>query len=472
MTRICAKLRGLITLQIEIGLCVALFFIIFTGFTSASEELMLAQPSTNTNGSSDLAQSFIATGTNISSFSFYIYRVEEPVCSLTARLCLGSYDAATTSTANIRCLGSGQTELRNIYYPNYANATSTYSNFNFSDIIISSGTSYIVSLEDVGDTCGDLSISTDNTDPYPDGRTSSANVDVRFHIYTENTYYDPSVEIIELEDWRGSVSVESEYHLSYNDYNYCTIDFTCRVWANYNREVIGDDFYLTPLTSEGCLTPNNAIDEFQAIDGLLLQDYFNIPATSTIGTQSYCIYHERQGEDDVLYYPVYVVWSYENTILDDLFDDYNCETICNDISTSSDSFWDGARYGIECGFRKIICWALRPTDESIKDFAVSVYSIKHSFPFSIFYQVEKEIKSIDFSQASTTITFNPATFGLPRDEEWNFLSTSTLSKFFGTVIWDDGIYRGLEIFIYLLGLGYIVFRIFKIAKAHNTEEKL
>lgn len=301
--------------------------------------------------------------------------------------------------------------------------------------------------------------------------------DMTFRTFFDNNpKYDPDnpdVEIIELPDWTGTISVESEYELQFNYENYCTIGQTCRIWVNYNREVVGHEIYLIDSTQSGFCDYDldSAVDSFEPIDGILLQDYFNIPATSSAITDYYCIYDQNPDDegigDDVIYQGISLTWQFESTILDDIFEDWDCDTICDDIATGTD--WFNFKYGVECGTRKVLCWGFRPSDESIISFGRSVYTIKNAFPFSVLNQIEDEIKEIDLTKASTTIPFKPATFGLPSNNEYVLASSTTMSKVFGEA-WDDKIYPGMEILVYLLGFLYLVRKIFILSKAKKEIE--
>lgn len=297
---------------------------------------------------------------------------------------------------------------------------------------------------------------------------ASTNISYVDSISYQGYYNEADVEIIELPDWEGTVSVESEHLLQYDRVNYCTIGYSCQIWVNYNSNSVGYTVYLTEDDADR-YDVSGAIDWFEPINQLSMQDYFTVlPAETTHITKEYCVIAvDHPTLTDWSDCNVQVIWNYENTFLDNVFTEYDCDTICDSISTTSDSFWDGARYGIECGFRKVICWSFVPNDDSLVKFAKSVYTLQNAFPFTIYTQVEDTIKGVDLDNASTTLSMNWSTFGLPMDQDIVIASTTQMSGTFGN-LWDK-IYFIMQSSIYISFFFYILFRIMSMAKKRHSE---
>lgn len=91
------------------------------------------------------------------------------------------------------------------------------------------------------------------------------------------------------------------------------------------------------------------------------------------------------------------------------FSDDTYDHICDDVATSSGEFWDDFRFGIECGFRKIVYWVIYPSDKSVNNLSKGYANLKKQFPFSAYFGITDTINE---SIASTTVNSN-GTFNIP-----------------------------------------------------------
>jgi hypothetical protein len=82
--------------------------------------------------------------------------------------------------------------------------------------------------------------------------------------------------------------------------------------------------------------------------------------------------------------------------------DISENAVCAGIATST---WQG---GVECGFKKVLAWAIYPDQQSLGDFAISWSELKHSFPFNAFFDLTDTVKN---AIASTTLA--DATLDVP-----------------------------------------------------------
>jgi len=146
-----------------------------------------------------------------------------------------------------------------------------------------------------------------------------------------------------------------------------------------------------------------------------------------------------------------------------------CDKICDDMATSTDdTFWEGMTYGVQCGFRKLTCWMLKPDSESLTKFAEAKFAIETAFPFSIYYQISNTLQATNI--ASTTgqnLTLNWSTFSLPSNEEMVIASSTMMTDTWGE-IWDR-IYSTIESLLYLSIGGYFLFRLIGLARKNNNQ---
>lgn len=277
-------------------------------------------------------------------------------------------------------------------------------------------------------------------------------------LYIEDTVFDINdVEIIDLPDWNGIITIETEEILQFDSPKYCTIGYTCRLGVGYNPSAVGGTLYLYDYTGQTVLTSQ------ELYDLQLKKDYLNIPTQISIQSINYKVVLETDATTTA--YELEVVWQNEPTFLMDFFAQYNCQTICDDVATSTGIF-DEFRYGVECGSRKVACWALVPATSTVIDFGASVESLKTGFPFSVIRQITGLFDNDSYLTATTTaITLGNIVPGLNPV----IASTTMMSAAYGT-LWDDYIYPLMKYFFYACLVGWLLARFLQITQKSKEQQ--
>jgi hypothetical protein len=81
--------------------------------------------------------------------------------------------------------------------------------------------------------------------------------------------------------------------------------------------------------------------------------------------------------------------------------DYNIESACDDVATSTGSFASDIRYGIECGIRKTLYWTFTPQTETKLKLQDSNESLKKNFPFNLYTDTRKIFSDIKDKTTAT-----------------------------------------------------------------------
>jgi len=261
-------------------------------------------------------------------------------------------------------------------------------------------------------------------------------------------------------------------YIKMNHVHKCFINEPCDWQFTYTNEALEfgtSSFYLIPY-SAGMLpildpadtaTSTVQIDRrgFSRIDHFTVQN--NIPITPT----EYCVYFQQQDgtitSGDRIYCGYFLEFV-EDDFLDDLLAEYNCSTICSDIASSTDwtgGFW----YGLECGARKVGCWALVPSKSSVQKFSNATQQLDSVFPFSLVADVQDIFTGYSTSTMGT-ITLDPM---FPGDQSGVvLLSDTTISSKLGSV-WTT-LYNTMENAMYFLTFCYFVMYFIEIGK--GTED--
>lgn len=137
---------------------------------------------------------------------------------------------------------------------------------------------------------------------------------------------------------------------------------------------------------------------------------------------------------------------------------YNINDACDDVTPSSDSFWDDFRYGLECGARKLFYWILTPKECSIfETFKTSAEKLEDTFPLNAYFDLADTID--DVSIISTT---TDDSLGVPmiRDNGTTtefyilpLISSSTFQNILGT---NYNLYRNSLSYFFWIITGVIV----------------
>lgn len=144
-------------------------------------------------------------------------------------------------------------------------------------------------------------------------------------------------------------------------------------------------------------------------------------------------------------------------------EDYDVDSACDDVATSTGSFLSDVRYGIECSFRKVIYWSFVPKNEKISDFVDSVNLLQKTFPFSLI----SDATDIIFYPVTATSTPAqiPALLSLviPGAEDMYL----DLADFEETTFYENVysvVYGGMEKFLYIITFVFICLLIYYIVK--------
>ena len=117
--------------------------------------------------------------------------------------------------------------------------------------------------------------------------------------------------------------------------------------------------------------------------------------------------------------------------------------------------------GIECGFKKVIAWAIYPSDEMTTDLQVSYDNFKGAFPFNVFYQLTDTVES---SMASTTLNMS-GTFDVPMINKSKqiitipVVSSSSMARAIGQT--NATLIRNTVTWLMWLAMAFLVFVQFK-----------
>lgn len=141
--------------------------------------------------------------------------------------------------------------------------------------------------------------------------------------------------------------------------------------------------------------------------------------------------------------------------LDNFYAQYDCKTICNDVSSSTGIF-DEMRYGIECGGKKVLCWAFIPSRDSIKKGQTAMDGFKENFPLSLAYDVYDTIGTT----STSTMSLNIGEL-FPGSTTMIVMSPTIASNWTESDWFQNSIYNPLKWIIYGMTLYYCVRRTFR-----------
>lgn len=130
-------------------------------------------------------------------------------------------------------------------------------------------------------------------------------------------------------------------------------------------------------------------------------------------------------------------------------------TICAGVDTTT--FFGG----IECGFKKVVAWAIYPSPEMEVDMQVSYDNFKQAFPFNAFFQLTDTITR---TMASTTVN-SSGTFDVPMINKQGHIitipvvSSSSMGRAIGTT--NASLIRNTMTWLMWFALAFLVFIQFK-----------
>lgn len=134
--------------------------------------------------------------------------------------------------------------------------------------------------------------------------------------------------------------------------------------------------------------------------------------------------------------------------------------ICKDVATSTGGL-DDIRYGIECGFKKIVFWSFYPSQDSVKNLNGSFNNFKNEFPFSAYFGLIDTVKN---SISTSTMTTN-GTLKMPFINKTgdfitlNIMSSTSMPNLIGQT--NTNLFRNSITWIIWLMVAFIIFIQFK-----------
>lgn len=223
---------------------------------------------------------------------------------------------------------------------------------------------------------------------YPCGQTFSA--------YYETTYTNYFLR------WDTRPMPEGVPSISVPEKIICDLDTTCLYPVRYNNLAVGKYVYLWDFNN-GSWIDSELYDTLQIQATTTGINYLDVPATSTEQKIYYWI--ELQNRE---VFQAEVEYLATTTQFFPEFDGCSEEVVCASVATSSGEFFDDFRFGVACGFRQFVCWALVPTPPAQKYFYNSANQLKMSFPFNTYFGLTSIVNT-----ALATSTNMNGTIGIP-----------------------------------------------------------
>lgn len=277
-----------------------------------------------------------------------------------------------------------------------------------------------------------------------------------------NPYSDTDI-LIDFNYWGELAGYPSlEFYPGFS----CWSGITCEYPIVANQEAVGNTVYIIEQTSKsdttGC-TPENAFETIEIMppdlydqgQPVVLPDY----ASGTI--KYFCFYYEDFINGDQLYAGMDVMWLDFKDIQDyseyvALLAEYHFDDPCYGIATSTGDFWDDFRYGLECGGRKLISWAIIPSETSRYMISDQLDIMKRQFPLNIFFDIQYQLL-----KGGESVEYDHLEINVAGTHIGYFFSTSTIETvqnydvyiFYWTI---------MKTFIYLFGVIFALFILIKL----------
>lgn len=286
---------------------------------------------------------------------------------------------------------------------------------------------------------------------------------------TNYLYIDNFIVEEDVEAWADELYTLAtgtpDYFTVYRDV--CFLGETCPITIYYNQEAIGTTVYYIP---DGVPKfPEYSTDEFILPDSPVLEYTFEVqsPTSTEPITTLYNLWYTSE-ERTVLQADKQIVWVDRDTYeLEYVFD---INTVCDDVATSSGSFADDMRFGVECGFRKLIYWTFTPSGNGWNKLTKSTNKLMTQFPFSYIKQVINSFQiaqNLDGSE-SYNISMNavlPVEYQSP--DKPNIFEKDMVSDNLGA-LWTDYFYDIQKSIFYILMFFYFVNRFLSMSRKGTT----
>jgi len=276
-------------------------------------------------------------------------------------------------------------------------------------------------------------------------------------------YSSGTVSVIDIDEWQGTIEVSSE-GIIVDSEKICIINAgACTIGVRYSYSDVGKTAYVFNDYDfdENDIDLSDAYDtEELTASGTLKKNLDTPPAYYPIQKDFITLVLNNNEIDSIWKTKI----SYIEDEADTFFSEWDCATICDGISTSTD-FFSGVANGFECAGKKLACWMLKPSSSSLTSFASAKLSLESSFPFSVYNQIKNEFADTNIaSTTALTLDFRWETFGLPNPQDKTIVlaSSTVMTTTFGS-LWTQ-VYGISEKIIYFFAFIYFVMRIIKIAK--------
>lgn len=272
---------------------------------------------------------------------------------------------------------------------------------------------------------------------------------------------DYAVSPTQYEYWNILDSPYPDYTSNYNPV--CFVGSDCNIWIQINDKMINSTFTLVD-TYAGTFIASTSVN-FQYVEEVVVSIPYTTQTASS--TQDFdinsdiCFAYEIAGVDfsgcGISKSGFSAYWTTE----EDYFPDMSfLDDPCHDVATSSGSYADDFRYGIQCGFQQSLVWLFRPSTNTMIRFENSFDSIKQDFPINIITRLSNTFSDTYASSSDTqllpVLDQDGQIFNYVIDEQRvinsnNYYIVEELNKVFRIVVY------------FLLGL-YIIRRIISFTK--------
>lgn len=239
----------------------------------------------------------------------------------------------------------------------------------------------------------------------------------------------------------------------------CLEDTDCNIQYWFNDLAIGSTIYLTPASPENF--PEYAIDSEVIVETFDNSGFLTLPYST--GTSSYCFWLEYDElplcGDSFRICGFEVGWASSTNYFPDMGQfDNPCLGLTDDSSFT---------YGVHCGLRRFSVWLFEPSEEALLKLERVMDDFKNNFPVNIFYLLD-----YSFNQALPVegtplevpvVMWQAPGESVPTVKASVEMASSSLIGMTENGFFDN-YYRNVELFIYLMGVLYLIARVFMISR--------
>jgi len=313
----------------------------------------------------------------------------------------------------------------------------------------------------------------DNNHNYLDGAYVndsgiSSLIDLQFKIFSDIDVPDSWTD--GLYDLKES---EADFFTPYRDI--CFYGKDCNISIYYNYLAVGSKANFIWDNGQS-IFPENASSTITLSPTIPYEDFFVIASTTAptaTNTLPYCVYLEDvtiknpltgvNMISDIQKCGMEIVWLDEESYDLGFFDEDPCATVA-----SSTGLFDDFRYGVECGFRRLVFWAFKPDINAVNSLTSSRDKLSNNFPFSIYSDLQNVVTTtLDYDSATSTATLG-AIFDNDdyKTEQFSLFSTDKITSSLGSAF-TNYIYPFLKFLVWFACLVYIAYRLH-----HFTREEI